>query len=229
MSTRERFSRKSLKKPDEFLTTTGKMIRYFEEHRNRVVAGILGVVVLFMSILGVLYNMQSREARMESLLSEMKHVLTQDKDKNPDQVSKDLDRLLEKFGDGSQKQRAQLMIADFNFQKNQFDKAITLYSDIVANSATGELNRDLAQRGLAYAFEGKKEFKKAIEAYKSMVDRKSFSLPLFPVYMDLSRNYELDNDKKNALLLLREMINKFRNVRELEQINQQISRLEGKS
>ncbi len=179
MSTRERFSRKSLKKPDEFVTTTGKVIKYFEEHRSRVVAGALGVVILFMSILGVLYNMQSRDARMESLLSEMKLVLN--KDKNPDQVSNDLDRLLGKFGEGSQKQRAKLMIADFNFQKNQFDKAISLYSDIASNSAAGELSHDLAQLGLAYSFEGKKEYKKAIEAYKTSDDRKSISLPPLPI------------------------------------------------
>jgi hypothetical protein len=50
---------------------------------------------------------------------------------------------------------------------------------------------------------------------------------LLPVYLGLAQCYELDNDRKNALLLLREAKNKFQDTTALEKINRQIGRLEG--
>lgn len=187
------------------------------------------IALVLMAVFGVRYNKQAQEASMEALLFEMGQILKQEKEMKSGQALKELEQHLGKFNEGSQKQRARLMIADVFFQKNQLDNAINLYSDIVSKASVGELSYDLAQLGLAYSYEGKKEFKKAIDGYKSIIDRKTFSLPLYNVYISLSRCHELNNDKKSALLVLREMINKFQSVKDLDKINQQISRLESNS
>lgn len=229
MSNRERFSRKSLKKPDEFISTSGRLISYFGKNRGKVTIIAVMVAVVFLAVFGVRYNKQAQEANMEALLFEMGQILKQENDKKSDQALKDLEPYLAKFKEGPQKQRAGLMIADVYFQKNQLDNAIKLYSEIISRTSVGEMSYDLAQLGLASSFEGKKEFKKAIDGYKAIIERKTFSLPLFNVYLSLSRCYELDNDKKNALLVLREMISKFQSVKDLDKINQQINKLESKT
>jgi hypothetical protein len=163
MSTRERFSRKSLKKPDEFISTSGKLIRYFEKNRGKVAVIAVMIAVLLFAVVGIRYNKQTQEIGMEALLFEMKQILKQDNDKKSDQTLLDLEQHLGKFKEGPQKQRARLLIADVYFQKNQFDKAINLYSDIASKTTAGEMSHDLSQLGLAYSYEGIKDFKKAID------------------------------------------------------------------
>lgn len=225
MSARVRFSRKKLKEPDEFLTITDKIIHYCVEKRA-VAGGIaLGTLVLLGAIFGIRVNNQAEETRMESLLVEMK--TSQSKDMPAAQIITDLEATLGKFRESGQKRRARLLLADFYYQNKQFDKAIGLYSEVTEKASGGEMSRDLAQLGLAYSYEGKKEYKKAIIAYKTIIDSKTASLPLLPVYLGLAQCYELDNDRKNALLLLREAKNKFQDTTALEKINRQIGRLEG--
>ena len=94
----------------------------------------------------------------------------------------------------------------------------------MSNSSPGAINYQMAQVGLAYSYESKKEFKKAIEIFKSVVDANT-SYPLFEIYWSLSRCYELSNDNANALLILREMQIKFAESQQVDKINQRIKQL----
>ena len=79
----------------------------------------------------------------------------------------------------------------------------------------------MANVGLAYTYEVKGDFKKAIDLYKLTIDSNS-SFPLFQVYWDLARCHENNNDTSNALLILREMQIKFSGSAELRKIDNRI-------
>jgi len=223
---RIRFSRKKLKRPDEFLTLTDKIVHFCIDNRVVVSGIILGAIILLGAFFGIRYNQQVDVARMESLLVDMENIKTQGNNKQPSQVITDLESALGKFSESGQKQRAKLLLGDVYYQNEQFDKSIALYDDVIRRSSVSDLSNGLAQLGLAYSYEGKKEYKKAMGVYRSIIDHKNASVPLLPVYLDLVRCYESDNDLKNALLVLREAKNKFQNSTDMEKIDRQIRRLE---
>ena len=207
------------------MTASDKVFHFFAENRSTAYAIVFGLGILLVSFLGVWYNQQAKASKMESLLVEMEKVRNQS-GRQPDQVAADIEAYLQKFSEGAQKQRARLLLADIYFQNKHFDKAIQQYSEVTAKGSVENLVYSLAQLGLAYAYEGRKEHKKSIEIYKAIIDNKKSSLPLLPVYLDLARSYEMDNDPKNALLLLRDIKNKFPNIADLEKIGKQIDHLE---
>ncbi|OGW28167.1 MAG: hypothetical protein A3K09_01975 [Nitrospinae bacterium RIFCSPLOWO2_12_FULL_47_7] len=227
MSTRIRFSRKKLKEPDEFLTLTDRLVHYCMEKRAVVSSVVLGILILLGAVYGVHYYQQMEAVHMESLLVEMENIRSQIKNKQPGQVITDLETTLGKFNESGQKHRARLLLADVYYKNQQFDKSIELYSDVLKGASIEDLSHNFAQLGLAYSYESKKEYKKAIGAYRAIIDNKTASLPLLTVYLDLVRCYEFDHDKKNALLLLREAKNKFKSIADMETIDRRISRLEG--
>ena len=138
--------------------------------------------------------------------------------KPQDKLIKIRDQIIE----GPHKNRASLFLADVYFQYEEFDKAKSIYQKVKNNSHG--LNHEMASVGLAYTYEAKGDFKKAINLYKLTIDSNS-SFPLFQVYWSLARCHENNNDTSSALLILREMQIKFSGSAELKNIDSRIKEL----
>lgn len=165
---------------------------------------------------------------MENLYFQMVEINKEKSDKKPENSIAELQKLLDQFKEGPQKTRASLMIAEEYFQDEQYDKAIALYTEISGRSGGKELSGQLARIGLAYSLEGKKDYKKAAEIYKSIVGNAN-GFPLFDMYIGLARCYELNKDNKNALGTLREMENKFQNHPQIDSVKRRIAKLSGQA
>lgn len=225
MATRERFSRKQLKQPDEFISTTEKILDYCRQNLKALISTAAVVLAIIGIVWFVVQSRQSEELRMENLLSEMGKTRQQTGGENPELVVARLKEYLDQFNDGPHKQRASLILADAFYQNQQFSEAIDLYTQTFQNSEAGELSYELARIGLGYSYEGNKDYKKAAETYKSIIDQGGV-LPLFNTYFSLARVYGLDKDEQNAVLILREMLNKFQDHLLIDQVRAKIKRLE---
>jgi lipopolysaccharide biosynthesis regulator YciM len=137
--------------------------------------------------------------------------------------TKQIEFLLKDFKEGAQKQRALLLLADEYFNDGSYDKAIEIYQNVL-NESRSSLHQQLANVGIAYSLEGKKDYKNAINAYKKTIQH-SNEYPLFDVYVSLSRCY-IENDEINeALLILREMQSKFPSNPKINTIDNKIKEL----
>ncbi len=145
------------------------------------------------------------------------------KESNSKDKIKQMRLLLDNFSEGPQKQRALLVLADEYFNEASYDKAIDLYQNVL-NGSRSSLQHHLANMGIAYSLEGKKEYKNAINAYKTTIQY-SNEYPLYDIYLRLARCYELNNEKNEALLTLREMQNKFSSHSKIDIINSKIKAL----
>ena len=103
--------------------------------------------------------------------------------------------------------------------------AIQLYQRILKESPL-PFSQQLANVGIAYSFEAKEDYKNAINAYKTTIQY-SNEYPLFDIYVGLARSYELNNEKNEALLTLREMQNKFPSHSKIDVIKSKITALGG--
>jgi len=229
MARRIKVSRKELlKEPDQFLTTSERVAVFFDEHRSPLLISVAVILVLLASFWGFRYNQQVKSLRLEQLYFEIDKVRGDKLEKNPQEAIAEMEKLYDQFPDSPQKTRASLLLAGGYFRNGQLDKAIALYQDIADKNHDDKISRQLARAGLAASYEEKKEYSKAVESYKSIIE-KSGSFPLFHIYLGLARCYDLNKDPNNALLTLCEAKNKFQGHPQLESVERQIRKLSGQA
>ena len=220
MAKRLKVSRKDLfKEPDQFLSTSEKTMLFFMNNRSTAITVLVAIFLAGSSFFGFKYYQETRTLRDETLYFEIAKVFD-----NNDNFASDAESILAKMGDGLQKERASLLLADSHFQKQEYEKAEVIYSTIMNNSLPEGINYQMAQVGLAYSYESRADYKRAIEIFKLVIDANT-GFPLFEVYWSLSKCHELNNDVSNALLILREMQIKFSENPQLERIESRIKKL----
>ena len=214
--------RKDLVQPDQFISTTDILIAYCSKHKTKIISIVISLTVLVFSGLWIKNNQNKKNLGMESLYFKVEQAKSAKESNSKDKI-KQMRLLLDNFSEGPQKQRALLVLADEYFNEASYDKAIDLYQNVL-NGSRSSLQNHLANMGIAYSLEGKKDYKKAIKAYKTTIQY-SNEYPLFDIYLRLARCYELNNEKNETLLTLREMQNKFSSHSKIDIINSKIKAL----
>jgi len=221
MARQVKISKKDLKDPDQFISTTEVVLAYCSHHLGKLVGVGVAIVLLVGGVIGFRYYDGAQSLHREAQIFEMEQIRAGDK--KPEEVASSLEKILSDISEGDHKQRARLLLADSLYQNKEYDKAIQIFNEVLA--AGGEkLSHHMALVGLAYSLEGKKEYPKAIDAYKKIIDENA-NIPLLDIYMGLSRCYEMNSDPKGALQVLREAQNKFAGHALMEIIDRQISKL----
>ena len=222
MAKKTKITRKELlKEPDQFLSSTDKVISFFTRNRSTVIISIFGVLIIGFSFFGYLNYQKSRTMKYEALYFKMEKTVKTTKNKDASQYS-ELIKIRDQIGEGPHRNRASLLIADIYFQDGEYEKAKSIYQEIINNSSG--LYYEMAVTSLAYIYEAMDDYKKAIDLLKLVIDLRS-NFPLFQVYWSLARCHENNKDTSNALLILREMQIKFSSAAELEKIDQKIQQL----
>ena len=216
--------RKDLIQPDQFISTTDILIAYCSKHKIKLFSIIISLTFVVFSGLWIKYNENKKSLGMESLYFKVEQAKSA-KDMNSKDKIKQIGLFLDEFSEGPQKQRALLVLADEYFNEANYDKAIESYQNVV-NGSGSSLSQQLANMGIAYSLEGKNDYKNAINAYKTTIQY-SNEYPLFDIYVGLARCYELNNEKNEALLTLREMQNKFSSHSKINVIMSKIKSLGG--
>jgi predicted negative regulator of RcsB-dependent stress response len=222
MAKSAKVSRKDLlKEPDQFLSGSEKAMLYFVDNKATVIGAVVSIFIGMGSFFGFNYFKETQTLGNEALYFEMEKVVKNAKGSDP---INEVKLIVDKMGGGLQKERASLFLADLHFQNQNFDEANALFERVKNNSSLGEMNFQMAQVGLAYNAESSKDYPKAINLFKAVIDANT-DFPLFEVYWSLSRCYELNNDGSNALLILREMQIKFASNPNMEKVELRIKKL----
>jgi tetratricopeptide (TPR) repeat protein len=221
MAKTAKIRRKDIIQPDQFISTTDILIAYFSKHKTMVTFIVTSIILVVFFGLWLKSNQNKKSLSMESLYFKLEQAKLVN-DTTNDKIKK-MEILLDQFSEGVQKQRAFLLLANEHFNKGSYDNAIEYYQNVLGGSSSS-LNQQLANVGIAYSFEGKKDYKNAINAYKNTIQF-PFEYPLFDVYVGLARCYKLNNEKNEALLILREMQTKFSNNLKIDIINNKINEL----
>ncbi|CCQ91502.1 hypothetical protein NITGR_710024 [Nitrospina gracilis 3/211] len=225
MAQQHKLTKKDLKEPDSLQRFGGRMVAFLDANRA-LVFGIVGLVLALLVGSWLWTESEHRKwQEMEKLYFEMEKLQKRQQTEPDENVTSQMQALLKEFSDGPQKIRAQLLMAETFFEKSDYDSAIQEYTLVMQQARRNSLNYVLAQKGLAYAHEAKKDFQKAVEIYKSIIDSSS-DFPLFYIHMGLVRCYEALNDPQNANLMLREMKNKFPSHPDLEKVDRKLRQLE---
>ena len=228
MALQKQFKRKDLKKPDPFVALSARFYSLFDKNRKKFILVLGGILLVSGAYWLFNYYRGVQEARMETLYFNMYKVWNGGGKNSPEKSISTLKKINDKIKDGMQKQRANLLLADALYENKNYEEAINFYEKVKDSSKEGQLSHVLSQAGLGNSFEGKKDYSKAIEIYKSIIESDT-DYPLFYIYYGMARCYSLDNDKKNALLILREMMSKFPAHGEIVKVKTMLKKLETKT
>jgi len=226
MAQETKLKRKDLKEPDQFLVASNEFLGLLTRNKSVLVSLLVGILVIGGGFLFVKQQKSAEIFKMESLYFQMTQLVEDEKELTGEPLISKLKSLLEQFEDGDQKVRAQLLLGDTQYQNKKYDDALSSFKMVSDKAQPGTLAYYMAHSGMAHSYEGKKDFNEAITHYKKIIEHPGES-PLFYVYLGLARCYELTQDSKNAVLVLREMQTKFPKHAGLDRVNLSLKRLEG--
>ena len=226
MAQETKLKRKDLKEPDQFLVASNEFLGLLTRNKSVLVSLLVAILAIGGGFLFVTQQKSTEIFKMESLYFQMTQLVEGEKELTGEPLISELKSLLEQFEDGDQKIRAQLLLGDTQYQNKKYDDALSSFKMVSDKAQPGTLTYYMAHSGIAHSYEGKKDFNEAITHYKKIIEHPGES-PLFYVYLGLARCYELTQDSKNAVLVLREMQTKFPKHVGLDRVNLFLKRLEG--
>lgn len=226
MAKEHKITRKEiLKTPDQFLTFSERIVHYWADRQPTLVAIGVGLVLIVFAVVGIDAMQESNAEAQETLIQKMSGSGSPDKKDSEKMTTAELEKIFNQVDSGVYKRRAGLILADALFDEKKYAEAEKIYASILSDTKPGDTQYQIAKVGVASSMEGKKEYKKAIETYRSLVDDPK-SASFLEVYFSLARCYELDGDTSGALMVLRQMKNKFQGHSQLGRVDQRIQDLE---
>jgi predicted negative regulator of RcsB-dependent stress response len=168
-----------LKEPDEFITTTGKLIQWAIKNQTRLTYGLAVVVIVALGISTYRFFSLRAEAQAAQLLQQaMTKYEKLRADKPPAEVygavSEDFQTILDKYGSKKSGKLAGLRFANISYDAGELKKAVALYEKALPQFELFPLLHDQILNDLAMANFQLGEDKAAIGYFEEIVaDAKS--------------------------------------------------------
>jgi len=172
----KRITRRQIKQPDEFISTTEHVLLFVRDHLKKIVVGV-GIIVVIVAAY-VLFRVW--EARRENEASQRLNVAMEAvelvnspyREGSPADYKNALakmEEIVNAFPKTSSGTFALLYKGNIHLKLGEFDEAIKAYDTFLSRSGSEKLYNLLALEGVGYAYEGKKDYGKAIEAYQRII------------------------------------------------------------
>jgi len=161
--------KKLLNEPDEFITTTGRVIQYVRENQRRLtIYAIIVVAVIAVGFLGYSYfrwQEEKAEAIQQQALQMYQTAYSQtgNLEKEKENYKKALEKFKEAlgvYGRGVTGQVSHLYIGNCYYAMREYDNAIQAYGQCLDGPF-----RTLALQSLGYAYETKGDYNRALENF----------------------------------------------------------------
>jgi len=229
----KKISKKKLKEPDEFITVSEQVFLFVRDHLKKVATGVIIVVAILLAIF--IYQMWERKKEGEaqtafaSAMEVYQKVSSAYKEGTPQQykdVLGRMDEITKKFPRTSPGKMSYLYKGNLHLRLGEFDEAIKAYTTFLDKGEKEKLLRAFATEGLGYAYEGKKDYAKALESYQKTIESGG-SFQMANAYLGAGRCYEKLGKTKEALESYRAYLKAAQKSQESNMVQHKIALLEG--
>jgi tetratricopeptide (TPR) repeat protein len=200
---RKKIRKKDLKKPDEFITFTSKILNWCRENIRIVMAAAGGIVVAVLLAGGVFVFQANREAKARALYdSALAFYPVESSGKTAEaqyaKVAAQLEELKQSFGSTTVVTSALIDLGNVYFQQGEYDKAISCYLDFLQRTDQKNPFHDQVLVSLGETQEAKGAWQPALEVYQRLVSEGT-AVYQAQAQLYLGRVYEAMGDQKNAM------------------------------
>jgi tetratricopeptide (TPR) repeat protein len=192
----KKVSRKQLlKKPDEFITFTGKTIQQIVTYQKQIfiAVGIVLAVVVIFSLMKFFTNRAENKAftllsqansQYQSLLENMGPAMALR------EVEKNFDQILNEYSTYQSAHLARFYYANYSYKAGEYDKAVELYTKAREYFKDEPIYLNLILSGLGHSYEAKKDHEKSAEYFQMIL---SSDIPLLKdeALFNLGKSYDV--------------------------------------
>lgn len=202
---RRKIIRKKLKEPDEFISLTEKAFLFVSHYLKQIIIG--GIVVLVIILIAVFFQRweNKKEADADQKLSLAVELYQRVSSPYREGSPAEYKSAMEKFNEvvsnfpGTMSGKLALLYgANIHLRLAEFGEAIKEYQGFLQKIGKGKIYRLLALEGMGYAYEGMKDYEKAVQAYQKILE-KGERVDLADAYLDMGRCYEKLGKNKEAV------------------------------
>jgi tetratricopeptide (TPR) repeat protein len=200
---KRKIRRKELKKPDEFITFSSRIIAWCQENIRIVVRVLAGVAVLILIASAVFLFKTSRETKARGLYEEALSLYQVEPSGNSGAVdysmaTAKLEEVKQRYHSTTVATNALIDLGNIYFQEGDYEKAISCYTDFLQRTDLSHPLYDQALESLGQTYEAKGSWQEAVEVYQRLASEGG------PVYqaqaqLYLGRVYEAVGDKQKAM------------------------------
>jgi predicted negative regulator of RcsB-dependent stress response len=212
---KKKMTRKELlKKPDEFLTFSGKAADFFNTHQTLLkyigvaVAIVIVVYIAFYAYLGSV-NRKGQEAYNKAYYTLGQNMKP---DASPESLRKSeelFEGVEKKYGLSKASRLAIPQVGFLEFMDKRYDEAIVQYRKFLSTVADEAEYSSLTSLALAACLEAKGELKTAIETLKPTANAPGNPFKETAM-LSLARIYRLDNRTDKSKEILKEFVGEFK-------------------
>jgi tetratricopeptide (TPR) repeat protein len=205
MAVKKKIIKKKLKEPDEFISFTDHAFRFISHQYKRIITGVVILGVLLAAFFLFQKWEEKKEAEAYQSFAAAMGVYQMVDSPYREGSPTDFKSLIEKFDEvitkfprTSSGRLSLLYKGNLHLRLGEFDEAIKAYETFLETAGKERLYRLLATEGLGYAYEGKKEYEKAVGAYGRMLEMGE-GPQVANAHLSRGRCYEKLGKKKEAL------------------------------
>lgn len=224
---KKRVTRKQLlKEPDEFITFTGKIIRFGRQHNKELTYAACAFFIVIIALVAIRFFSNRAENTASDLLRQaMQTYEALRNDTDADQAfaetKPDFEYILEKYADNHAGRMAGVIYANLSYEAGETDTAIRLYEKALGDAEDGGGYRNLILSSLGYAYEQKKDIKTAVTYFERIVDNDN------PVAKDtalfnLGRLYEEMGDAQKSQAAYGRLVSEYQDSVYYELVNEKL-------
>ena len=178
MAKQKRVTRKQLlKEPDEFITTTGKIIRWGRQYARQMAYAAGAFLLILVVITGYRYYSNNAENRAFSLLDQ---AVSNYEDKKTDMdvlaayedAKEDFEYIIRKYDNTEGGKLATVVFAGISYDADNVERAIQLYEAALAYFENDPTYQNFLWSGLGYAYEKKQDIPIAISYFEKIAGGK---------------------------------------------------------
>ena len=205
MARGKKITKKKLREPDEFISLTEKAYLFITRYLKPIVTGGIILLVVVLSIIFFQKWEKKKEGDADHKLSlavqlyqRVSSPYREGSSGEYKNVLETFDEVISKFPRTYSGKLSLLYKGNIHLRLGEFEAAIKEYEAFLQKVGKEKLHRSLAMEGVGYAYEGMKDYEKALHAFQKILEMGE-SFQLADAYQNIGRCYEKLGKNKEAV------------------------------
>lgn len=201
----KKITKKKLKEPDEFITFTEIAFQFIRAHLRKIAAGGIILLVILLSVALFLMWEKGKEAEASQRFGLATEVYQRVTSPSLEASATDYKSALEKFAEIAKDfprttagKFSLLYEGNIHLRLGEYEEAVKAYSAFLEKGPKEKLYQYFAMEGLGYAYEGKRDYEKALQAFQKVLDMGD-GFQLGDAYLNMGVCYEKLGKNKEAV------------------------------